>query len=189
MHLKMRSLGPKSTPNPDSGILRAKEGSEPSVITWFDSIKITRKLQAPSPWKHSFSDLLLQPNVLMNVRQRYSTQQIHDRWTLNIALNCFDPAIISPPSSFWIKWTESLRCLLATNPHPIPNHPISCALLLPTKTQPPPLSPSFYEMIMRHVGEDGLYDLWMSAFPYACRNCWLIPYCIGSYLRIDNLGP
>ncbi|KAL4997142.1 hypothetical protein BDV10DRAFT_97290 [Aspergillus recurvatus] len=41
MLLKMRSLPPKASPLPDSGILKAVEGSDENAIRWFDMIKIT----------------------------------------------------------------------------------------------------------------------------------------------------
>ncbi|CBF87888.1 hypothetical protein AN1232.2 [Aspergillus nidulans FGSC A4] len=41
MLLKMRSLPPKANPLPDSGILKAVEGSDENAIRWFDMIKIT----------------------------------------------------------------------------------------------------------------------------------------------------
>ncbi|KAL4905882.1 hypothetical protein BDW74DRAFT_13999 [Aspergillus multicolor] len=41
MLLKMRSLPPKANPLPDSGILKAVEGSDENAIRWFDMIKVT----------------------------------------------------------------------------------------------------------------------------------------------------
>ncbi|KAL4874819.1 hypothetical protein BJY04DRAFT_203121 [Aspergillus karnatakaensis] len=41
MLLKMRSLPPKATPLPDSGILKAVDGSDENAIRWFEMIKIS----------------------------------------------------------------------------------------------------------------------------------------------------
>ncbi|PLB43898.1 hypothetical protein P170DRAFT_430904 [Aspergillus steynii IBT 23096] len=41
MLLKMRSLPPKANPRPDSGILKAVDGSDEHAARWFDMIKIT----------------------------------------------------------------------------------------------------------------------------------------------------
>ncbi|RAL11446.1 uncharacterized protein BO97DRAFT_470928 [Aspergillus homomorphus CBS 101889] len=41
MLLKMRSLPPKATPRPDTGILKAVDGSDENAARWFDMIKIT----------------------------------------------------------------------------------------------------------------------------------------------------
>ncbi|KAL2832144.1 hypothetical protein BDW59DRAFT_181456 [Aspergillus cavernicola] len=41
MLLKMRSLPPKATPLPDSGVLQAVEGSDENALRWFEMIKIT----------------------------------------------------------------------------------------------------------------------------------------------------
>ncbi|PYH88686.1 hypothetical protein BO71DRAFT_128881 [Aspergillus ellipticus CBS 707.79] len=41
MLLKMRSLPPKATPRPDTGILKAVDGSDENAVRWFDMIKIT----------------------------------------------------------------------------------------------------------------------------------------------------
>ncbi|KAL4976793.1 hypothetical protein BDW66DRAFT_134307 [Aspergillus desertorum] len=41
MLLKMRSLPPKANPLPDSGVLKAVDGSDENAIRWFDMIKIT----------------------------------------------------------------------------------------------------------------------------------------------------
>ncbi|KAL4796371.1 hypothetical protein BDV19DRAFT_80532 [Aspergillus venezuelensis] len=41
MLLKMRSLPPKATPQPDSGILKAVDGSDENAIRWFEIIKIS----------------------------------------------------------------------------------------------------------------------------------------------------
>lgn len=43
MLLKMRSLPPKAHPRPDSGILKAVDGSDEHAARWFDMIKITRE--------------------------------------------------------------------------------------------------------------------------------------------------
>lgn len=43
MLLKMRSLPPKASPRPESGILKAVEGSDENAVRWFDLIRITRK--------------------------------------------------------------------------------------------------------------------------------------------------
>lgn len=43
MLLKMRSLPPKASPRPDSGILKAVEGSDENAARWFDMIQITRE--------------------------------------------------------------------------------------------------------------------------------------------------
>lgn len=43
MLLKMRSLPPKASPRPDSGILKAVEGSDENAIRWFDLIRVSRK--------------------------------------------------------------------------------------------------------------------------------------------------
>ncbi|BCR97434.1 uncharacterized protein AKAW2_30753S [Aspergillus luchuensis] len=41
MLLKMRSLPPKATPRPDTGILKAVDGSDENAARWFDMIKVT----------------------------------------------------------------------------------------------------------------------------------------------------
>ncbi|RAK95798.1 uncharacterized protein BO80DRAFT_248985 [Aspergillus ibericus CBS 121593] len=41
MLLKMRSLPPKATPRPDTGILKAVDGSDENATRWFDMIKVT----------------------------------------------------------------------------------------------------------------------------------------------------
>ncbi|KAL3480227.1 hypothetical protein BJX99DRAFT_220945 [Aspergillus californicus] len=41
MLLKMRSLPPKATPLPDSGILKAVDGSDENASRWFDMIKVS----------------------------------------------------------------------------------------------------------------------------------------------------
>lgn len=43
MLLKMRSLPPKATPRPDTGILKAVEGSDENAARWFDMIQVYRK--------------------------------------------------------------------------------------------------------------------------------------------------
>lgn len=43
MLLKMRSLPPKATPRPDTGILKAVEGSDENAIRWFEMIQVSRK--------------------------------------------------------------------------------------------------------------------------------------------------
>lgn len=48
MLLKMRSLPPKASPRPESGILKAVEGSDENAVRWFDLIRITRKSSAHS---------------------------------------------------------------------------------------------------------------------------------------------
>jgi hypothetical protein len=46
MLLKMRSLPPKASPAPDTGILKAVDGSDENAIRWFDMIKISCKSHA-----------------------------------------------------------------------------------------------------------------------------------------------
>ena len=46
MLLKMRSLPPKATPRPDTGILKAVEGSDENAIRWFEMIQVSRKLSS-----------------------------------------------------------------------------------------------------------------------------------------------
>ncbi|PWY83143.1 hypothetical protein BO94DRAFT_536624 [Aspergillus sclerotioniger CBS 115572] len=41
MLLKMRSLPPKANPRPDTGILKAVDGSDENAARWFDMIKVT----------------------------------------------------------------------------------------------------------------------------------------------------
>lgn len=43
MLLKMRALPPKTTLRPDTGILKAIDGSDENAIRWFDTIQVTRK--------------------------------------------------------------------------------------------------------------------------------------------------
>jgi hypothetical protein len=43
MLLKMRSLPPKASPRPDTGILKAVEGSDENAVRWFDMIQMTRE--------------------------------------------------------------------------------------------------------------------------------------------------
>lgn len=43
MLLKMRGLPPKTTVRPDTGTLKAVDGSDENAIRWFDTIQITRK--------------------------------------------------------------------------------------------------------------------------------------------------
>jgi hypothetical protein len=50
MLLKMRSLPPKASPAPDTGILKAVDGSDENAIRWFDMIKISCE-------SHAFSTL------------------------------------------------------------------------------------------------------------------------------------
>lgn len=45
MLLKMRGLPPKTAIRPDTGILRAADGSDENAMRWFDSVNITRKLE------------------------------------------------------------------------------------------------------------------------------------------------
>lgn len=47
MLLKMRSLPPKASPRPDSGILKAVDGSDENAVRWFDMIKVTREYADP----------------------------------------------------------------------------------------------------------------------------------------------
>lgn len=47
MLLKMRSLPPKASPRPDTGILKAVEGSDENAIRWFDMIQIPREYFRP----------------------------------------------------------------------------------------------------------------------------------------------
>ena len=53
MLLKMRGLPPKASPRPDTGILKAVEGSDENVIRWFDLIRVTRKSA------HTFNEINL----------------------------------------------------------------------------------------------------------------------------------
>lgn len=46
MLLKMRSLPPKATPRPDTGILKAVEGSDENAARWFDLIQVYRKFSS-----------------------------------------------------------------------------------------------------------------------------------------------
>lgn len=46
MLLKMRALPPKTTLRPDTGIVKAIEGSDENAIRWFDTIQVTRKCGA-----------------------------------------------------------------------------------------------------------------------------------------------
>lgn len=43
MLLKMRSLPPKATPRPDTGVLKAVDLSDENAARWFDMIKVTRE--------------------------------------------------------------------------------------------------------------------------------------------------
>jgi hypothetical protein len=45
MLLKMRGLPPKTAIRPDTGILRAADGSDENAMRWFDMINLTRKLE------------------------------------------------------------------------------------------------------------------------------------------------
>lgn len=47
MLLKMRSLPPKASPRPDTGILKAIDGSDENAARWFDTIQVTRKSLDP----------------------------------------------------------------------------------------------------------------------------------------------
>ena len=42
MLLRMRSLPPKTVVNPETGILKAVEGSDENAVRWFDMIQVTR---------------------------------------------------------------------------------------------------------------------------------------------------
>ena len=48
MLLKMRSLPPKAIAQPDSGVLKAVDGSDENAVRWFESIQVTRKVPDPS---------------------------------------------------------------------------------------------------------------------------------------------
>lgn len=42
MLLRMRSLPPKTTVRPESGVLKAAEGSDENAVRWFDMIQVSR---------------------------------------------------------------------------------------------------------------------------------------------------
>lgn len=43
MLLRMRSLPPKTVVNPETGLLKAAENSDPNAAVWFDSIQLSRE--------------------------------------------------------------------------------------------------------------------------------------------------
>lgn len=68
MLLKMRSLPPKATPRPDTGILKAVDGSDENAARWFDSIKITCKNSLSIVHKH-----ILMASLALFLEQRQAT--------------------------------------------------------------------------------------------------------------------
>jgi hypothetical protein len=47
MILKMRALPPKTSPRPDTGVLKTtKDESDDNAVRWFDMINVTRKCNA-----------------------------------------------------------------------------------------------------------------------------------------------
>lgn len=64
MLLKMRSLPPKATPRPDTGYLKAVDGSDENAARWFEMVQVSRKFWPPG----LYDELVLtdQPSILNN---------------------------------------------------------------------------------------------------------------------------
>ena len=87
MLLKMRSLPPKATPRPDTGILKAVEGSDENAIRWFEMIQVSRKspllLSCPVQLTN-----LYQLYTLNNDKLPYLIHMTRDPWIFIMGRNC-----------------------------------------------------------------------------------------------------
>lgn len=47
MILRMRNVVPKTVVQPETGIIRAADGSHPDAVRFFDMVQVTRKYPTP----------------------------------------------------------------------------------------------------------------------------------------------
>lgn len=92
MLLKMRSLPPKATPRPDTGILKAVEGSDENAARWFDMIQVYRKY----PFVRGLSGIT--DNIALYLEQRQSAVfDPHDSRSLDLRYG----AKLLPPTNIY----------------------------------------------------------------------------------------
>lgn len=85
MLLKMRSLPPKATPRPDTGFLKAVDGSDENAVRWFEMVQVSRKL----PFPHlSQCMLTFQPSILNNDKLPCSIQMTRGHLICGMGRNC-----------------------------------------------------------------------------------------------------